>query len=290
LSQGTRQLDCEAANELAGEAVSISDHSGRIGGCSMARSDLVPDGNVEVTTTGLPFQLAVDWKVNSACPGDFAMEFWGPVAMPAGPDIYALRIARTGLSGATCIGETEVRRVELAFTESVKPYEIQAFVADEFESVNSNSSKVSATTAEGTFTLSLGTPLSGFQANEAIVLRAFLNYEGATSSVISGGYPELWLASLTGGPVLSPYAGDLMCPHSDLEFGNGDSIGSEFPLPRPPVLSDPNRAFYDQYVSDGLLRLPAGTYLFAVSSDFNTGKGCSGENVRLHTAIAVQVH
>jgi hypothetical protein len=291
LGLGTTQVECAAPEDLAGEAISISDHSGRIGGCSIAHSDVVPAGNVQVTTTGVPLQLAVDWKVNTACPGDFAMEFWGPVAMPPGNDIYALRIARSGLSGATCIGETVVRRVEVSFTESVKPYEIAAFVADEFQSVNSNSSSVSATTAEGTFTLHLGTPLSGFQVNEPIVIRAQLTYDGlADPAVISGGFPQLWLASLTGGPIFSPYASDLMCPQSQEELSNGGSLGSQFPLPLPPDLSDPNRAFYDQFVSDDVLRLPAGTYLFAASSEFNTGKGCSGEGVRLHTAIAVQVH
>lgn len=257
----------------------------------MAGADTVPEDRVAISTTRLPLQLAVDWLVNTGCPGDFSMEFWGPVDEPLGPDEYVLRIARTELNGATCNDVSTVRRVELGFTEPVGPTDIRAFVADEFAFANSNSSHGSATTAEGSFDLLLVAPLNDFQANEPIDLTAELAYDGTADSVTLSGHwlPAISFQSLTGGPILYPYGSILLCPDQEVELRRGVGLQAHFTRPDSPASGDPNNAYYDQFMFDGQFRLPAGTYLISTAVSFSLGSNCTGDHVVLRTAIVIHV-
>ena len=52
---------------------------------------------------------------------------------------------------------------------------------------------------------------------------------------------------------------------------------------------DPNASFYDSYLRDGELILPAGTYRFYAFSDFSIGEACARERMQLEASVIVSV-
>lgn len=62
---GTRTFACDGSEALGDPGITLIDHSGRIGGCSIAQATFIPDKPIEVTTTRLPLQLAATWTVNA---------------------------------------------------------------------------------------------------------------------------------------------------------------------------------------------------------------------------------
>lgn len=283
---GSRTFICAGSEALGDPGITLVDHSGRIGACSMARADLIPEEPIEVTTTRLPGQLAVDWNVNTGCPGDERMEFWGPVEEPIGPADYVLQVAHRTLGGEVCNDLGTVRRVELGFTELVRPADIQAFVTRESvaEDTTSNAAGV------GSFDLLLAAPLGGVPANEPIDITASLTYKGSDPVTLSGSWrPDFSFVSLAGGPSLHTYGSILLCPDAEAQLSPGDSIVGQLEHPQPQVSGDPNNAYYDEYAYDGQFRLPAGTYLIFTGVAFNVGSQCSGDRVALRTAIVIRV-
>ena len=121
---GARTLICAAPEALGDSGITLVDHSGRIDGCSMARPDVITDAPIEVSTTQVPGQLAVDWTINTGCPDDEEMEFRGPLKQPIGLADYVLQVARRSLPGETCNDLVAVRRVQLSLTEPMRPSEI----------------------------------------------------------------------------------------------------------------------------------------------------------------------
>jgi hypothetical protein len=256
----------------------------------MAQADLIPERPIEVSTTGLPGQLVVDWTVNTGCPADETIEFWGPTDQSLGLAGYVLQLARREIPGEQCSDLVAVRRVELGFTVMVRPSDILPFIVDESTAEARISQQASVVTNAGRFTLLLSGALDGYAANTPIDVAPRLTFEGEDKVTLSGGWrPDFTFDSLSGGPSFERYGSDLMCPDIEAQLAAGDSVTGTLPHPPSTAEGDPNYAYFNEFSPDGLFRLPEGTYLISAGVSFSVGGDCQGEAVRLWSAIVIHV-
>jgi hypothetical protein len=268
---------------LGDPGITLIDHSGRIGGCSMARAEETPGGAIGVVTTRLPGQLAVDWTVNSGCPADERMEFWGPTDAPIGLANYVVQLSRRQLPGQQCNDLVSVRRVELGFTVFVQPSDILPLVVDESATGVSVSHKMSVA-AGVEFDLSISASQSEYSDGDAIeVSSSLVAGSDVMVSCLSG--PIISLDQLDGPLAFEPGPFIRSCPGSR-DLSSGGELTNGF-LPAVRNDSEPNPL--DPYVRDGKLYLPPGTYRFVSRSSLSVGAKPNENPVRLEASIVIQV-
>lgn len=285
---GTRILACDGTEALGDPGITLIDHSGRIGGCSIGQADFVPDKPIEVTTTRLPYQLAATWAVNPGCPADEQLEFWGPIEQPIGLAEFVLQLARqrdARFEPATCGDVLNVRQVQIAFTVNIRPEDILAISVD--RSVADGT--VSNAAVDGSFDLQLAAPQAP-SPNEPVGVTSRLTYHGTDPVTLSGHWrPDFVFTPLTSGPTFDPYGSLLLCPNAQVHLSADEGVSGNLQGPTALDPADPNYAYRQQYAYDGQFRLPAGAYLIYTGVGFVIGSDCSGERVHLQSAIVVEV-
>jgi hypothetical protein len=137
------------------------------------------------------------------------------------------------------------------------------------------------------FELTLSADKREYSRDEAIEVWSSLRSESnATVTGLIG--PMFGLEQLDGDLRFDPGPFLAICP-PPTELAGGIPRERTMEWPSDWSADDPNAPFYDNYLRDGVLLLPAGTYRFYAFSDLRIGDTCGGDRVELEASIVVTV-
>jgi len=286
-STEVRTIDCPDETTGAGP-VRIEDHTASVIECTAGGADVPIEDKV---TPGTDSALLVTWIAPCAVdPLNTRIELWyrEPKGDPSDPSRfqppYLLVVNRThSTESYACLDAISGRQARIQFEQPISSTDVELFFTSDGNGIDS----VDAGNGANGFQLKIAADKPDYTEGEPINVAGTLTSElDATVTGLVG--PMFGLEQLDGVIRFDPGPFLLMCPGStDLTGGIPRERTMQWPSDWSAV--DPNASFYDAYLREGELVLPAGTYRFYALSSFSVGPTCTNDPVRLEASIVVTV-
>ncbi len=269
-----------------GPETDLRDHTSLVVDCDAETDRGVPTGDLTVSANG-EGGLVITWPVvlDNCTPMRSQLEFW------QGPDSgeYALEIQMSNPNAAPidpggpivlCDAATGVHTARLTLTQSIDSAQVGAVLT--IASPNLIHSSSTAEIGGEWFELSTSATKSEYASDEAIDVWSSLTSDNDVTVVCLSG-PLISLQQLDGSLSFTPGPFDASCP-GPRELGSHEPLTNQF-LPAVWGSSDPHPL--EQYIRDGALYLPPGTYRFTAASSFEVG---GTRSPQLEASIVITVH
>lgn len=280
-----QRFECEGAPSGPDSAgIVFEDHTGLVVGCSVP--DPV-DGDPAVLPSSDPNVLTFTWTIPCVSDvSDTVLSFWarGEPAEVGLDRPYALIAERSAWKPSLgCFTALGARVVQVVFGGPIWKEDI------DFVLIKEGRGGDIAEFDWGYFWLTLTSDKLEYAAGEPIEISAELMYDGPSPIALSGVFSLVngFGIKQLDGPLTMGLGWDEPCMPHEMRAYEPYTV----PLQKSASWSpdDPNAAFYRDWASDPVLRLPAGTWLVTAYSDFTVGTGCSGERVELTGSVVLEV-
>jgi hypothetical protein len=265
--------------------MTLVDHTGLVRECSVP--DPIDSDPAPISTSD-PRVLTFEWTI--PCASDVSstvLDFWSLNDATTGslrPPYLLIATRSKPKPGSGCLDMIGRRVVHVVFNEPIAMEEVELVLIDEERGRDVEEFDW------GYFQLTLTSEKAEYSASEPIEIQAELLYDGTEEMLTLSGATTLvngfGIEQLDGPLVMGPSWGEPCLRHE---------IRSAEPRVSPYVKSagwseeDPNAEFYQDWVRDPQLRLPAGTWLVKAYWEFAIGSECAVAQVNLEASIVVHV-
>jgi len=282
----SRTIDCEGAQpgDVAG-GMTLVDHAGLVDGCS------VPDpigGDPALIPTSDPRVLTYEWTI--PCAADVSstvLDFWSRHDATTGssrPPYLLIATRSEPKPGSGCFDVIGRRVVQVVFNEPIAMADV------EFVLVKPQGGGDIVEFDWGYFGLGLTSENAEYAAGEPIEIQAELLYDGIEPTLTLSGVTTLvngfGIEQLDGPLVMGP-GWEVPCLRHEIR--SAEPLVFAYVKSAGWTQDDPNAQFYQEWMQDPQLRLPAGTWLVTAYSEFAVGSDCGGPQVTLEASIVVTV-
>ncbi len=272
--------------------VRLADHAGIVTSCVVMPDDPNPTDRADVQPGPDAADIRVSWPLPNCAIDAVEVQLWGPISYGSAPASvvpnYFLGVGQSSPTGpcTTLGGSPGTMTVELTLIAPMADGDLDVFAMGEGSPTLGVRGGDIQETAVGKFELSLFAAPTGADPTE---VSAATTYRGSDPvTIYCGGYPELSLLQLDGDISLPAGAHVAMCTSED-DLSPGDLLATTFTRPGGLDPTNPDYAFYDQYMPDGQLRLPPGSYLITARVYFNLSQPGTGEQVSLQASVIFTV-
>jgi hypothetical protein len=258
----------------------MRDHTGLVLSCEAEIDRSLPTPDESIWVEG---SLEVNWAVvlDNCWPRDTTLEFW-PGREP-GQYILAARMTRSASfvpGGPLCDAATGVHTAHLTLSPRVLATDVEAFVTLETADAASGSDWIAL--QDGAIELSINATKTVYPHGEAVEVGSSLTSDFDVTLECAG-FPSLAMEQLDGALEFRGHSSLLSCP-PDIELGAGDRLGRSF---AETVSVESESGPLAEYIRDGQLFLPPGTYRFTARASF--GVALLSVLHRLEASVVVTV-